>query len=284
MTLGKATGGQITFFIFATWLLAVPLTRIVAHSLQAGPELGSWLERGFHILIVGAGFLAIRPLRRLCIDALRVPVAPGGQAEIGFAVTLSMLATFGFVGSYALWWFAVDGPLGLEQRIAAMGTHAKVTADSLQPVSIATQGAMAVLLVPLVEELLFRRFLYRAWAERHGWVVAALLSSAIFALLHNFFFGAFLASLVFTCVYRRTGSLRAAILVHGAHNLLVYYPLLGQFIVPLSLEFPGDLASWWMHLVALAATGVALPWYMWSARDRSESSQAVELDHVALPR
>ena len=284
MTVGKPSGNQITFFIFATWLLAVPLTRVVERSFNAGPVAGEWLERGLHIVLVAAGLLAIAPLRKLSVDALRVPLGDSDRFDVAFATGLSILATFGFAGSYALWWIALDGPLALEQRLSALGGAQKVLGEALQPTAIATQVVMASIVVPVVEELVFRRFLFRAWAERHGWVVGMVLSSVVFGLLHPFFFSAFMASIVFTCVYQRTGSLRASIIVHGVHNLLVFYPILGRFIVPLDLEYPGDLASWTWHLVALAASVILLPVYAWLSRDRPMESDERELDHVALPR
>ena len=284
MTMGKPSGNQITFFIFATWLLAVPLTRAVERSINVGPAAGEWLERGFHILLVAAGLLAIGPLRKLSSDALRFPIGKRNRFDVALATGLSILATFGFAGSYALWWVAVDGPLGLEQRLSALGSAQNVLGQSMQPMAIATHVIMASIIVPIVEELVFRRFLFRAWAERHGWVVAMILSSVVFGLLHPFFFSAFMASIVFTCVYQRTGSLRASIVVHGIHNLLVFYPILGRFIVPLDLEYPGDLASWTWHLVALATTLILLPLYAWISRDRQVESDEHELDHVALPR
>jgi membrane protease YdiL (CAAX protease family) len=71
---------------------------------------------------------------------------------------------------------------------------------------------------------------------------------------------------VLVCVLRRTGSLRGPIYVHASFNLLCWYPLLGQFLLP-SERSTGELHLWTLHLVCLGLTAILLPWYMWSARD-----------------
>ena len=284
MKIGKPTGNQVAFFILATWLLAVPMTYAIERAIGAGPELREWLERTFHLLVVGLALLVVPPLRRASWQALSGRIPEGSRTEVTVVAVLSPIVAFGFAGAYALWWATFDDPIGLERRISALGTAEHVLSVALRPETIATQLFIAVMIGPVVEEIVFRAFLFRAWADRHGWVIAMFLSSAIFGLLHTYFVAAFLASVVNTCVYRRTGSLRAAIVVHSIHNLLVFYPLLGQFILPLDLQYPGELSSWSWHLLALAVITAGLPGYIWMSRDDKENASEPELDHVALPR
>ena len=121
---------------------------------------------------------------------------------------------------------------------------------------------VAVLLAPLVEELVFRGFLFDAWQRRWGWLASAVLTSAVFAVYHRLFANAFLGSLVFICVLRRTGSLWTAIIAHAVSNLLLWYPLLGQFVLP-GLADRGELPFVWLpHMVALPLTIALLPIYL----------------------
>jgi uncharacterized protein len=93
-----------------------------------------------------------------------------------------------------------------------------------------------VLVAPVAEELFFRGVVYNAWLREHGPRAALVGSSVLFALIHGSLFlflpivalGAALA-----VVYRRTGSLPAAIALHAGFNgitvalaLLVRYGVL----------------------------------------------------------
>lgn len=81
-----------------------------------------------------------------------------------------------------------------------------------------------VLLVPIIEELFFRDYLESRLrvGTGKGWdVSAALISAALFAVLHDRWAEAFFAGLVFSWVMRRTGSITAAIYAHAVANLVV---------------------------------------------------------------
>jgi membrane protease YdiL (CAAX protease family) len=91
-----------------------------------------------------------------------------------------------------------------------------------------------VVLAPAYEELLFRRVLFgRLWAAGRPWL-GAILSSALFALLHEtpgsshnglaamavLWLSYGVMGCAFAWVYRHTGTLWAAIGAHGLNNLL----------------------------------------------------------------
>jgi len=81
------------------------------------------------------------------------------------------------------------------------------------------------LLAPLLEETIFRGFLFKAFANRWQPWPAALLSSALFAIMHGYsLFGTvmvFLYGMIFTGLYHRTGSLWPGMICHAAGNLLL---------------------------------------------------------------
>ena len=98
----------------------------------------------------------------------------------------------------------------------------------------------AVLLAPAYEELLFRRVLFgRLWAAGRPWL-GLLLSSAVFALVHEvpgtshngpaeilqlwLVYGGM--GVAFAWVYRKTGTLWAAFAAHGLNNATALAALL----------------------------------------------------------
>ena len=86
----------------------------------------------------------------------------------------------------------------------------------------------ACLLAPLAEETLYRGVLFRSFWNRLGVIPAAILSSAIFAVLH-FYDGYGLISVGlfgFTCalLYASTGSLTTVIALHMLYNSAIKIP------------------------------------------------------------
>ncbi len=87
-----------------------------------------------------------------------------------------------------------------------------------------------VLIAPVVEEIAFRGFLYPALRPWTGRMVAAVLTSIPFALLHAQQVGdawaplalVFLVSLVLVAIRERTGSVAASALVHACYNLSIF--------------------------------------------------------------
>jgi membrane protease YdiL (CAAX protease family) len=127
---------------------------------------------------------------------------------------------------------------------------------------------VAGVLAPLVEEVVFRGFMFRAWARRWGWFTGMLLTAIAFGLFHPYAAGAFVSSVIFTCLLRRTGSLWPGITVHAIGNTLLWYPLAGRFILPTdSAGDIGSLSTWWFNIACLLVVVVAVPFYVWMSRD-----------------
>lgn len=80
----------------------------------------------------------------------------------------------------------------------------------------------ACVLAPLVEETVLRGYLFAALDNRFGFVVAALLSSAVFGIMHfpgaSLILAAFVLGLVLCWVYKKTGSLWTVIGLHAVSN------------------------------------------------------------------
>jgi exosortase E/protease (VPEID-CTERM system) len=87
----------------------------------------------------------------------------------------------------------------------------------------------SAVVVPIVEELAFRGFLYRWLVSRnfttvpfcHLSIVALVVSSLLFGMLHERWIAATLSGVVFALVMWRTDRLSAAIVAHAATNALI---------------------------------------------------------------
>jgi membrane protease YdiL (CAAX protease family) len=96
--------------------------------------------------------------------------------------------------------------------------------------------AMAVLVAPLVEETLFRGYLYPLFARSFGIGPGIVLTGVLFGLMHGAQLGwtwslvstLILVGIIFTIVRARTGSVFASYLMHlGYNSLISFFAILG---------------------------------------------------------
>lgn len=84
---------------------------------------------------------------------------------------------------------------------------------------------LAAVAAPIVEETMFRGLLYSALRDRFGILGAAMLSAALFSLVHPTLPGGFLTiwaiGIALALVYERRGSLLPGMILHGIHNGLI---------------------------------------------------------------
>ena len=89
--------------------------------------------------------------------------------------------------------------------------------------------AMAVLVAPLVEETLFRGYLYPLFARSFGVVPGIVLTGVLFGMMHGAQLGwtwslvttLIFVGIVFTAVRARTGSVFASYLMHLGYNSMI---------------------------------------------------------------
>ena len=82
-----------------------------------------------------------------------------------------------------------------------------------------------VILIPFVEELVFRRLFFSALRQKVSSLKATLISSLIFSLIHldlARLVPAFIVGVALALIYERTQSLIVCTAVHGVVNALVY--------------------------------------------------------------
>ena len=259
-------GFQIAFLAFAAVLLAAPADKFIFSHWQWARDLELPLGRPMIFVIAAILLAAIRPLRQQCAAMLAVPTQPGVGREIALGILMNFIASVGAIGAFALWVWSVGGEPALARSMGERASHAVEMERALSTSSVVMFVFFGAAIVPVIEELVFRGMLYSAWKQAWGWVWGALGSALVFGLFHGAVLPQFLAGLVLVCVVRRTGSLRGSIYTHAAFNLLLWYPLLGQFTLPAGRS-TGEIRLWWPHFICLALTLILLPWYMGSARD-----------------
>jgi len=263
------SGLQIAFLSFAVLLLAVPLSSYLAELQGATTEERDVIGRGLPFLL-GALLLATFPrLRRRVGRDLSVGIPAEKRTEV-LAVTIAKLSlAVAFMGASALWHWTLEGGSGLERHMGPAWNRDAQLAFAFSPMGLVFFFLVAAVLGPLIEELLFRDFLQRAWEKRWGWLPAMLMTSTLFAIYHRHFVPSFLGGIVYACLVRRTGSLWSAIAAHSVFNAAHWYPLLGQFLMPAEGLPIGELDSWRWHLACLAFVSIALPGYVLVARKSS---------------
>jgi len=261
-----ASGIQIAFLVFAVLILHAASDKYVFDRWQWARDSGFPIGRTMIFVFGGAILLAFPALRDLCRRLLAVEVPAAKRNEVIAVTALHLLTAFGALGALTLWWWAAGG----EPAIARHMGQAKHASDEWQQAlslnGMVTTLILAGILAPIVEELVFRGMLYRAWATRWGWLPSAVATSVVFAVFHSGKVSQFFGSLLFVCLLRRTGSLRACIYSHSAFNVLLWYPLMGQFILPAGRS-TGETSYWIPHLVCLPIALIAVPAYMWMSRD-----------------
>ncbi len=80
-----------------------------------------------------------------------------------------------------------------------------------------------VALVPLIEELLFRRYLLSRlnFGKTAGLICAVAVSSLLFGLMHDRFVAGTLSGIVFAGIYLRAGGLASAVVAHTSANAII---------------------------------------------------------------
>jgi membrane protease YdiL (CAAX protease family) len=274
------TGLQVAFLIFAVVLLATPFQKYVAPMMGLGLS-GTYWDR-LYIFVPAIAILALVPaLRRYCLSRLRQPIAPGQRTEVAIVAGAHVLLPFALAAAVMLWYWVPGGEMALARRIGNQMSPEAEFARALTLQGAAGHLLLAGLVAPVVEELVFRGLLYDAWKEQWGWFWSMLATSAVFAAYHPIPFGAFVSSIIFIAVMRRTGSLRASIIAHGAGNIALWYPLMGQLYFSMKGKETGEIHLWWMHLAALGLLAIVVPVYAWMSRDAATLDDPMEADTVA---
>ena len=222
----------LTEFLFLAWLILLAgflgqllLRATVGHALRAQPE-GSTIElvlygSTFHVGAILA-WLCARLLVRRRRQVAAPPETPSAQSsplQTLRGAVLVFLAVMPLAGGTAMAWERFLNVVGLpteRQELVDLFVQTK------SPVLLALMIALALVVAPLSEELVFRAGLFRFLRSRAPRWVAFTISAGLFALLHGNWVSSlplFVLGLLFAAAYERTGRLAVPILAHAFFNL-----------------------------------------------------------------
>jgi membrane protease YdiL (CAAX protease family) len=258
----QPTGFQVTFLLLAIAFGAMLLTRPLATAVGLPDGFFNTLGNLVSLPLELAFIFAIPALRNLVLEGLRSPFPTQARVEAMALSVLKVTLTFGIWGALALW------GLHITQRstnLAAFGFLLDREAMDARYFAVwgLVNAFLAVTLGPFCEELIYRGVLYRLWEQQWGWIVGAVLSAMVFALIHpSNMIQTFVSAIVYACLYRRTGSLWATTVCHALYNLLVTWPLLGHVLVLKPPEAAMTLDPWIPNLVCLVLGTIGLLFYV----------------------
>lgn len=235
---------QLAFLLFAATFAGAATSHAAGNALSLSQEDRLFVSRIVTVTLEAAIVLGITELRHGAFRVLLPRLAPASFGEVAGVFTVALLVQFASFAAVALdrWVRGGDSAVMLMHLNPARGTDAAWTAP------VARDLLLAGFIIPVLEELLFRGAIYERLKARRSTLAAMLLTSLAFALCHDNFVFAFAMGVLLNSLYVRTGSLRAAMFVHSTVNLVSWYPLLGQFLIPK----PNDgILSWSWQLACL---------------------------------
>lgn len=247
-----ATGLLVQSFIAGMVLLL--LGRVVPGLTDKAPTDPA----SFALFYVGMGSVLLVRIRQARVNVTRLfgPAPSGPMLRLAtVAVPLGVLSVAGFWILFLPLSYAAPNFV----RTWAIEAAMRHPVDTV-PIWLG-HTIVAVIIAPVIEEVLFRGVLLHRWALKWGTRSAVLVSSALFAIGHIELLGHFLFGLAMAALYLRTRSLWVPIAAHALNNFLVSAIQLPSLLRPEKTEERMTLAmfqsQWWVGVLVLV-TGAAL--------------------------
>ena len=228
---------RIDFFFFLWLVLGLAFFGQLLMQVLAGDWLRSQREgKVLEIIAYGSVFhfgailawvvvQALMPRRSHSAGATPLPRAAAGHAVVRgiltFVVAVPLALGAGALGVYLL--ERAGLPVERQELI-------DLFAEVRSPALLAFMAALALVVAPISEELVFRAGLFRYLRTRLPRWAAYLLSAGLFALLHTnwpSFPPLFVLGLIFALAYERTGSIAVPMIAHALFNLNTLLLVLG---------------------------------------------------------
>ena len=263
----RATSGlRISFLVIAVQFFTMLASNALLPAVGWPPERLDLLGQVILFSTAALVLFGHPGLRRYCVGELRIPIPDRSWPALLGATIANVSIPFAIVGAMAVQAFASDTLAQLPSRMPTMDPVAAWNA-TLSPPGLFRLVLLSWLVGPLIEELVFRGLVFRAFERDWGWLASMAATSVLFGLMHpSRFVATGLGSVILVCVLRRTGSLRACILVHAAFNAVVSWPILGQVLFSAPDGDGTSLSTWTLPVASLAFACVSLPACVWMAR------------------
>ncbi|EIQ00609.1 putative metal-dependent membrane protease [Opitutaceae bacterium TAV1] len=210
----------------------------VGSRLTADPDLqlligGSGFQAGMLAGAVLAGVLIRRRIAEEAIAGEAIPAEAtemaaagnrcgsiGGMLRAAAQGVITLVAAIPLVGLSSFAWEAV---LEASGHAIAKQDLVRIFAKGGSPLLVVAMTFFAVVVAPLTEELVFRAGLFRFLHRRMAPWAAMLVTSVVFASLHNMNVAALVPlcvlGMVLAFAYERTGNILVPVIAHALFNL-----------------------------------------------------------------
>jgi membrane protease YdiL (CAAX protease family) len=205
------------------WLALFMAFLFLVQLLSLDLDPGLILSIGELLLLVPVWWLTVRRYR-VGWEALGLRRFRGQMIGLGCGLML-LSFTFNFFYNLFLALFNLRMQIDLTPVFAELSS----------PWWLLVGGAVVA---PIAEEIFFRGFVFAGLRQHYGWQKAALISSAVFAVIHltpTTIVPVFILGYIFAYLYHRSNSVWLAISMHILTNALA----LGAALAMAKLDWPG---------------------------------------------
>ena len=194
--------------LLALWIVGYNAASYLMRAYALDLDPGLYIGIAELVLLVPLWWLAVRKYD-VGWDALGFRRFDASALAVGCGLMIMSLL---FNGTYSAFLAIFD----LRMQIDLVPVFAELSS----PVWLLLAG---IVVAPVIEELFFRGFVFAGLAQRYSWRKAALISSALFALVHLQPWAIapiFILGYIFAYLYQRCGSIWPAVLMHVCTNAL----------------------------------------------------------------
>jgi membrane protease YdiL (CAAX protease family) len=194
--------------VFALWIILFLAFQFLSSALSLDLDQGLVVSLGELLLLAPVWWFTVRKYQ---VGWEKLGLRGFQGRTIGLGCSL-MLLSFAFNFFYSLFLALFD--------LRAQVDLVPILAELSSPWLLLVGGAV---IAPVVEEIFFRGFVFAGLRQAYGWKRAAVISSALFALLHltpAAFMPIFLLGYIFAYLYHRSDSIWPATLMHVLTNTL----------------------------------------------------------------
>ena len=194
--------------LLVLWIIGSAAASYLIRAYSVDLDPGLYVGIAELALLVPVWWLALRKYR-IGWDALGFRRFDAGTLAVGCGLMIILLI---FNATYSAFLAVFD--------LRAQVDLVPIFAESSSPWWLLLAG---IVVAPIVEELFFRGFVYAGLAQRYSWRKAAVISSALFALIHLqplAIVPIFILGYLFAYLYERSKSIWPAVLMHVTTNAL----------------------------------------------------------------
>jgi len=194
--------------VLVLWLVISATASVVVSLLSLDADVGLMVSLAELLLLAPVWWFTVRKYK-VGWKALGLRSFRGRMVGLGCGL---MILSFAFNLFYSLFLALFD--------LQMQADLVPIFAELSSPWWLLAGG---VIVAPVVEEVFFRGFVFAGLRQRYDWKKAAVISSALFAVIHatpTAVIPIFILGCIFAYLYHRSDSIWPAILMHVSTNAL----------------------------------------------------------------